>query len=231
MNLLPRNIKSSAIAVRVIPFILFLVLTALQPSFGAAGKFWVYLAKTVIGAWLLYEVWSCIPEMRWRFSFVAVGAGILVFFIWVGLEGALRSLGLNPRFAFLSVSGDAWNPKETFGAGSALGWFFIVVRILGSTLVVPPLEEVFFRSFVYRYIKNQDFQTVSMGAFFPFPFVATSVLFGFEHREWLAGILCGFVYQGLVCWKKRLGDAMTAHAITNFLLGTYVVSQDAWKFW
>ncbi|HUR45635.1 MAG TPA: CAAX prenyl protease-related protein [Candidatus Saccharimonadales bacterium] len=231
MNLLPRQIKTSSVAVRVLPFVLFLVLTALQPALGVSGKFWIYLLKTVVGAWLLYEVWPFIPEMRWRSSLAAVGAGILVFLLWVGLAWILSKVGLNPRFAFLSVSGPAWNPKETFGASSFLAWFFVVVRIAGSTLVVPPLEEVFFRSFVYRYIKSPDFEKVPLGAFFPVPFVVTSVLFGFEHQEWLAGILCGFVYQGLVCWKKRLGDAMTAHAITNFLLGTYVVTQDAWKFW
>ena len=45
------------------------------------------------------------------------------------------------------------------------------------------------------------------------------------------GILCGFAFQGLVCWKKRLGDAMTAHAITNGLLGLWVVWRGAWHFW
>ena len=70
-----------------------------------------------------------------------------------------------------------------------------------------------------------------IGQFLWMPFIITSVLFGFEHREWLAGILCGFTYQGLVCWKKRLGDAVTAHAITNFLLGLWVVHRNAWHFW
>ncbi len=52
------------------------------------------------------------------------------------------------------------------------------------------------------------------------------------HPQWLAGILCGLTYQGLVIRKGRLGDAMTAHAITNFLLGVYVVWKGgaAWKF-
>jgi len=58
----------------------------------------------------------------------------------------------------------------------------------------------------------------------------TSLLFGFEHREWLAGIFCGFAYQGLVCWKKRLGDAITAHAITNALLGYWVSRKDNGSF-
>jgi CAAX prenyl protease-like protein len=57
------------------------------------------------------------------------------------------------------------------------------------------------------------------------------VIFGFEHTQWLAGILCGFAYQGLVCRKKRLGDALTAHAITNGLLGLWIIWKGAWQFW
>ena len=233
MNLLPSRVKSSPIAVRVIPFLVFLCLTAAQPMFGAAGKFWIYLAKTLVGGWLILEARPFIPEMRWRLSVVAVGAGVFGFVVWVGLEDFLRALGVNPAFAVITVksSAAAWNPNEFFGEGSAMAWFFIAVRILGSVLVVPALEEVFFRSFVYRAIKQTDFEAVALGAFFPVPFLVTSLLFGFEHQEWLAGILYGFICQGLVCWKKRLGDAVVAHAITNLLLGVYVVTQNAWKFW
>ncbi|MBO4545513.1 MAG: CPBP family intramembrane metalloprotease, partial [Verrucomicrobia bacterium] len=63
------------------------------------------------------------------------------------------------------------------------------------------------------------------------PFVVVSVIFGLVHQEWLAGILCGLVYQGLVCYKGRLGDAITAHGITNLLLGIWVVWRGAWNFW
>jgi CAAX prenyl protease-like protein len=231
MNLLPTRLTSSPVAVRIVPFLLFLCLTVSQAWFGTAGQFWIYLAKTLLGGWLLWEIRAFIPEMIWRLSWPAIAAGVLVFLVWVGLEDFLRLLGMNPSFAFFKISGPAWNPREFFGPASPLAWFFIAVRILGSSLLVPPLEEVFFRSFVYRYIQRTDFESVPLGAFFPIPFVVTSALFGFEHHEWLSGILCGFVYQGLVCWKKRLGDAIVAHAITNFLLGVYVVTQNAWKFW
>jgi CAAX prenyl protease-like protein len=62
-------------------------------------------------------------------------------------------------------------------------------------------------------------------------FVVTSVIFGFVHFEWLAGILCGMSYQWLVLRKGRLGDAMLAHGITNFLLGLYIVIKGDWHFW
>jgi CAAX prenyl protease-like protein len=109
--------------------------------------------------------------------------------------------------------------------------FFIGIRLIGSTLVVPALEEVFYRSFLYRWIIDPQFERVPIGLFRWGAFQFTSIIFGLEHREWLSGILCGFVYQGLVCRRKRLGDAMTAHAITNFLLGIWVLWKGAWHFW
>jgi CAAX prenyl protease-like protein len=143
----------------------------------------------------------------------------------------LKSIGLESWCPNPSANQLPWNPHEQFGAGSALAWLFIVGRMLGSTFVVPPLEEVFFRSFLYRYIIKVEFLSVPLGMFHWTAFLATSAIFGFEHHEWLAGILCGFAYQGLVCWKKRLGDAITAHAITNFLLGAWVIWKGAWGFW
>jgi hypothetical protein len=106
-----------------------------------------------------------------------------------------------------------------------------MVRLLGSSLVVPPLEEVFYRSFLYRYLIKADFEQVSLIQFAWVPFVVTAALFGLEHYEWLAGVLCGLIYQGLVCWKGRLGDAITAHMITNFLLSLWVIWKGAWHFW
>jgi len=38
-------------------------------------------------------------------------------------------------------------------------------------------------------------------------------------------------FQWLVLRKNRLGDAMTAHAITNFLLGVWIVWKQDWHFW
>jgi CAAX prenyl protease-like protein len=109
---------------------------------------------------------------------------------------------------------------------------FIVVHLLGSTFVVPPLEEVFYRSFLYRYFVRTDFQSMPFHQFHPTSFIVTAIIFGpGQHYQWLAGILCGMVFQWLVIRKNRIGDAMTAHAITNFLLGIWVVWKNDWIFW
>ena len=219
---LRKPFAASPLFVRVAPFIIFLALTFCQGQFGEASRYWFYLAKTLAGAWLIWEMRPFVSEMRWAVSWEAVVVGVGIFAIWVGLD---------PFYPKILNQGATGNPNDVFGTGTALAWFFIVVHILGMTFVVPPLEEVFYRSFVYRYIAKPDFLSVPLNRFSWTPFLATAAIFGFSHNEWLAGILCGAAYQWLVIRKNRLGDAMTAHAITNFLLGLWIIWRGAWHFW
>ncbi len=222
MNPLRARLLNSPTAARVVPFAVFVALTALQGQFGAASHYWIYLLKTLVGVALLWATLPAVAELRWRITPAAVLTGVAVFAVWVGLD---------PFYPKLTTSGEPWNPHRIFGESAPLAWFFIAVRVLGSTLVVPCLEEVFYRSFLYRTIARADFQAMPLGQFAWLPFLATTAAFGLAHHEWLAGLLCAAAYQGLVCWRKNLGEAMTAHAVTNLLLGLYVVTRGAWNFW
>ena len=220
----------TAFMTRVLPFILFLILTTCQGRIGLASHFWFYAVKTLTGIALIAWMWSRVKEMRWRMSWEACCVGLACFLIWVGLDGVIPRLG--------ALLGDAaeekpwqWNPFEFFTDHPALAWTFVGIRVLGSTLIVPPLEEVFYRSAVYRYWVAPNIESVPLNRFHFKAFLATSILFGVVHQEWLAGIFCGAAFQWLVLRKGHLGDAMTAHAITNALLGLYVVWTDSWQFW
>jgi CAAX prenyl protease-like protein len=221
MYLLANKFRNSPIAVRFVPFAVFLVLTFGAGIGGEQSPYWFYLIKSLVGAWLIWEMRPFVEEMRWVLSWEAVVVGVAVCAMWIGIDNFYPKMG----------SGKPQNPNLVFGQGSSMAWFFVVVHILGSTFVVPPLEEVFYRSFLYRYLIRMDFLTMPLGRMNPLSFVVTSALFGFEHYQWLAGILCGLAYQWLVIRKNRLGDAITAHAITNFLLGLWIVCRNDWKFW
>src|SRR5204863_389755 len=111
-------------------------------------------------------------EMRWAFSWEAVVVGVAVFVFWVGLD---------PRYPHFVKADRSWNPNADFGVHTPLALGIILFRILGSTLIVPPLEEVFFRSFLYRYILKADFLSIPLNTFNPRAFIITSLLFGLEH--------------------------------------------------
>lgn len=225
MKALRDLLAGSPAKARVAPFAIFLGLTFLQGQFGVESKYWMYAVKTLVGAALIWAVWPLVPEMRWKMSWEAVVAGILVFALWVGLDP------FYPKMGKPVPEEDLWNPFKQFGEGSAVAWAIVAVRILGSGFVVPPLEEAFYRSFVYRYLINPDFEKVALTVRNGMSFAITAIIFGFAHYQWLGGILCAVIYQALVIRKGRLGDAMTAHAITNILLGIWVVWKKDWIFW
>ena len=230
MNRLLSHLRDDPLRARVVPFVLFVVLTFAQGWGPPAAAFWLYALKTLLGALLLVAVWPVVTEMRWHFSLAGLLTGVAVFAVWVGLDPLCEALGWAGSYPKWKL-GEPWNPHAVFGRDSALAWFFIGVRVLGSTLVVPPLEEAFYRSFLYRYAEKADFLAVPLRGLLGRPFLITTVLFGLAHREWLAALICGAAYQGLVCWKGRLGDAMTAHAVTNLLLGLWVAGRGQWQYW
>jgi CAAX prenyl protease-like protein len=225
MKHLLSKLRSFPLATRALPFLLFAGLTSCQGQFGPESAYWIYFAKSLFGAAMLAVIWRSIDELRWTISLeaVLVGAGVIV--IWIGIDP------FYPKLPMLNKVSVHWNPPAQFGEGSVLAFFFIVARIAGASLVVPPLEELFYRSFVYRYIVNQNATAVPLRQFHGGAFFITAIIFGFAHREWLAGIICGCAYQWLVLRRGHLGDAITAHAISNLLLGLWVVYKGAWEFW
>jgi CAAX prenyl protease-like protein len=222
MLFLRKKLESSPELPRIAPFGIYALLGVFQTGEGDS-RYWYYIIKTFLGAWMLWEVRPLVLEMRWKVSWEAIVIGIGIFVIWVGLDGYY------PRLTKLDAGA---NPFAQFGAGSAMAWFYIAVHLIGLTFIVPPVEEIFYRSFMYRYFVNTNFLAMPLNQYHPLSFFVTSIIFGVMHPDrWLPGIICGLAYQWLVLKKNRLGDAMTAHAVTNCLLGLWIVWKHDWSFW
>lgn len=217
-----KELKCNPVALRVIPLVVYLIFTSMQGKFGEESKYWVYFFKTIVAGILVFSIRGLIPEMRYTWSWEGVAVGIGVFVIWVGID---------PLYPVIGRSGAPWNPHAAFGQDSWKAWFFWFARAFGSTLVVPMVEEVFYRSFLYRYWIRKDFQSVDLKQRDMRAALVASIVFGFAHSEWLAGILCGLAYQWVVWRRGRLGDAMLAHAITNAMLAVWVAWRGEWRFW
>lgn len=82
-----------------------------------------------------------------------------------------------------------------------------------------------------RYLIDSDISKVALGAFTAFSFIGTAVLFGLEHHLWLAGIVAGLIYGGLLCYTKNLKSCIVSHGITNLFLGVYVIYSGNWHLW
>ncbi|HEY6549025.1 MAG TPA: CAAX prenyl protease-related protein [Vicinamibacteria bacterium] len=209
----------------VLPFGLYLAFLGLQGRFSPDSLVWLYPLKTLVVAGALLAFRKSYVELRPSFSLLAVAVGALAIGIWIAIDpfypGLSRLLG--------SDSPTPFDPTSIASPGARLT--FLVFRVLGAVLVVPLMEELFWRGFLARWLVKDDFQSVPVGTFTPFAFGATVVLFGLEHEQWLAGLICGALYNGLLYRTKSLTDCVVAHATSNALLAAWVLTRGDFKFW
>ena len=202
----------------ILPFAVFAVLT-IAPGYLDMNKGLVYSIKTVLTGLCLAWAWKAFAkEIQFVFNWPAILSGILVFVIWIGLNDLYPHIGHSH-----------FNPYEE-AVGNVV-YVIIAFRLIGASVVVPVMEEVFWRSFALRFLIKSDFRSVPLGQFSWYSFIIIALLFGIEHYEWLSGILAGMIYAGLLYRSKNLFIPILSHAVTNLLLGIYVLSTQQWAFW
>lgn len=202
----------------VLPFALFVVLTYGLPTAGVTPGI-AYGIKTVATAAAVLWFWRRVRhEFRFEWSWLAVVGGLLVFGLWVGLEGRYPQIGSS-----------AFDPHALASEAGVL--WLIGVRMAGAVLVVPVVEELFWRSFAHRILISEDFLSVPLGRLTLPSLLIVSTAFGLEHHRWLPGILAGLVYAGLLARTGNLFVPTLAHGVTNLALGIYVVCTGQWTYW
>jgi CAAX prenyl protease-like protein len=212
---------------RILPFaayLLFIVIGDAMERLGApaAAMRWLYPAKIALVAFLLALFWRHYSELRqFRLSLpaalTALATGVAVLVLWISLDAGWMIVG--------SPSG--YDPRSN----GEVDWLLVSIRIAGAALVVPVMEELFWRSFLMRWVASPDFQSVEPSQVGLKSFVITVLLFGFEHNLWLAGIVAGAAYSVLYMRHRNLWSPILAHAVTNGLLGVWVVRTGNWSYW
>jgi CAAX prenyl protease-like protein len=125
-----------------------------------------------------------------------------------------------PTASFVPTQGDG-----------RLDWPLIAVRWIGATALVPVMEELFWRSFLMRWLEHPQFEAVPPQRVTIKPVLLSTFAFMLVHPLWLAAIVAGAAYAGLYVRTGRLWNAVIAHAVTNGALGIWVVATGSWQFW
>ena len=83
-----------------------------------------------------------------------------------------------------------------------------------------------------RWLINNDFQKVPLGAYSPLAFSVTALLFASEHGPyWDVGLITGVIYNLWMIRTKSLPDCILMHAVTNGILSAYVIARGQWQYW
>ncbi|MGN0847124.1 MAG: CAAX prenyl protease-related protein [Kiritimatiellia bacterium] len=158
---------------------------------------------------------------------VGIGGGLLVLALWTLPEFSdfYRTWFVWPLGSLPAASSEP-SPYDP----AVCGWPLTLAKLIGSAFIIAPVEEIFFRSFLYRWLQNSDFLSVPLSHFDLSALLWTILLFTLEHDRPLAAALCGLVY-GLLAIRFGLFSAIVAHVTTNLLLAVYVIVCGQWAFW
>lgn len=217
----------------VAPFAAWLILMETLPRTA-----WGYALRTVVcaGLFLWLRPWRHYDGFQLRHLPLALLTGIVVWGVWILPELSIwrdwpgwiefyGRWGIMPPWETYSA------PAASVYAPEAAGWSLALMRLAGSALVIAVIEEYFWRGFLYRWLMERDFSQVALDRFQLGAFALTALLFGLEHNRWLVGIIAGLAYGALVLRTRDLHAAVVAHVVTNLLLGLYVLSAGAYRFW
>jgi CAAX prenyl protease-like protein len=226
---------SDALA-RIIPFAGFMIFIGFEEglrflrshglvSFSDQNLYLLYPVKTLTTVFLLFWLYRRFIELNWRDlgrisdTLQSLLLGLVVFVLWINMDWSFgapdKGAGFNPGL-FSNV---------------ALFNTLIFFRLAGAVLVVPLMEELFWRSFLLRYLVDNEFMKIRVGQFTWFSCLVSAVLFGLEHHLIFAGIMAGLAYNFLLYRTKSIVQCIFAHAVTNLALGVYVLVSGRWIFW
>jgi len=215
---------------RAVPFAAFVAFIALAAplnklaaSIGMDPRWW-YGVRVLLVAGLLAWFWRAYAELRqasrvrltdWLLS---VAIGVIVFVLWINLDFKPLAFGDAPGF----------DPRDADGH---IDRSLVAVRLAGAALLVPVMEELFWRSFVMRWVQSQQFLEVDPKEVGLKALGLSAAAFALEHHLWFAGLLAGLAYGWLYMRTGNLWVPLVAHAVTNALLGAWVLYTGSWQFW
>jgi len=192
---------------------------------------WKYGARILVGGGLLLALrpWRYYKKPKWRNIPWGVAVGVAVFVMWVVPEWA-------------GFGGDWARHYRTFGM--QMPWketviehvpiyvgLWALVRIAGSAVVIPVIEEFFWRGFFYRWVARPEFMKVDHGKLVWWALLVSALFFASVHTRWLVAVPCGIAYGLLYINTRDIWAAVWAHAVTNLLLGLYVLKTGQHGFW
>jgi exosortase E/protease (VPEID-CTERM system) len=205
-------------AAYVAPLIAALVAALVTSIWSDAALDRWYVARVLAASCTLWLVRRDLPSPSIAPSWFPVVAAAVACAAWIGLV-PVDAAAAGSFVAALQ------------GLGAAERWAWILMRIIGSCLMIPVVEELAFRGFLLRWLVSPEFERVPPRAWTWSAVLLSSLAFGAVHAHWILGTLAGLAFAMVLLRRGRLADAILAHALTNAGIAVAVLGFGRWDLW
>jgi len=185
----------------ILPFAIFMLSAMLAQAFSQTPGV-IYPARAVLMAGALLVFLPFFRKLDWRLDPVAIGVGGAIGLIWCLIPVA------DP---------DTTPPYGTLTGALLVLWF--VARGIGTVVLVPVIEEAFFRGYLEQKLKLRDNLTWAIGAA-----IVVAALFAVLHGRWAEAFVASLAFSYVMHRSGRLSDAIVSHAAANILVFSVAVA-------
>lgn len=200
-------LRSDRNAAYILPFLVLMAAdVAIAATFHEPGL--AYPLRLLAGAAVIGVFWHAYkPILHGPIDPAAVGFGVALGLVWL-----LARFDTPPAEAAAAVT--------NLGGIAFVAW--AAARVAGTVLLVPLVEELFFRGYVLARLDGPEPVRRALAV------VISSALFGAMHERWLIGFLTGVVFALIYLRRGRLRDAIAAHVSANLVVAVWALAADDW---
>lgn len=189
---------------------------------------WAYVGRVFCTGALLLAFSRHYTPIRWHYWWLGIIMGVVGIVQWIGMDSLLQQLF--PKVFALDAD-KAFHPDMYFQDPLAL-WAWLSIRTFGASFVVPIMEELFWRDYLWRrLVAPADFKLARVGEWDKFAFFGVAIAFSLVHPQWLTAIGWGLMVGSLLLYTKSMGACIIMHGVTNLLLAIYVLKTQQWQWW
>ena len=213
----------------VLPFIVFfaLLLSADVSAF-IIGE-WEYPFRVSVLALVLW-VFS---RARYRSSRAILDwnvlLGVAVFAIWVAPDVLIP--GYRDHWLFQNqVTGTLteFHPFTDLRESALV----LVFRTIRAAILVPIIEELFWRGWLLRWLISPKFEEVPLGTYTRQSMWLSAILFASEHGPyWEVGLLAGLAYNFWIVRTQESGRLYSGSRRHERALSLFVIASGRWEYW
>lgn len=248
-----RRLQQNPTAAWCAPLFVFLGFLALSGAFKsdaadmpwwrAHPEHWVYPVQTIVCLGLVAFWWR-------HYKFRPITRGGIVLAVIAGVVGIV--LWLLPAWLYHRLGVATWNASpvwehlglverlkgfdpDIWKDNPAAWWSTVLMRFVRMAVCVPFVEELFWRGFLWRTLSDpyRDFADAKIGQWSAKALTVTCIAFAFAHTapDRLAAVVWCLITSFVYVKTRSIGACVIVHAVSNLVLGLYVMATKQWGFW
>jgi CAAX prenyl protease-like protein len=244
------RLRDPAAFAHIAPLFVFMLFLALPgwlkvenpelPWHQKAPEHWIYPLQTLVCGVLLLSMRRHYMLGPWRGLGPALLLAVAGIAVWISPAWLFEKLGADHdapgwwKWLGLVERREGFDPT-VFSTWPAAQAFSVFMRFVRMIVVVPLVEELFWRGFLMRYLNAADsrwrqvpFGTHSWSAY---SITTGLVILAHQPEDYLAALVWGSLVYGLAVRSRSLGACVVMHAFGNLLLGLYALTTRQWGFW